>query len=189
MKNIIASGVLILLALMTMSTHKCNKNHIIKVDLKTVAESVNANATKAGETFEKTYTFKAGDEFKRKFGISPDAIMKFSVESFAVSFSQERCNDLASYSVVAQFPQLKPITVTNKCTFPSFNGSPAIIGFKRFNTQDPLYISVLDTDFALSIRQNKDIVITFKMVAHKDIPAGFGVVAALQATIEYDSGE
>ena len=191
MKNLFSSSLLILMALITMSNHKCpkSKGHTIVVALKSVAQSVNANATKAGETFEKTYTFKSGEEFQKRFGVSSSAIMSFTVESFSVAFSQERCSDLASYSVIAQFPKLKPITKSNTCTFPSFNGKPALVGFKRFNTQDPLAISVLDTNFALSIKNNEDIVITFKMVAAKDIPAGFGVSAELQANIEYDVEE
>jgi hypothetical protein len=191
MKNLFSSSILILCAVLTMSNHQCSKTseHTVGVSLTTIAEVINGNATKAGEVFEKTYTFKTGEEFQKKFGVSPADITTFSVESFNISFNEERCKDLESYTVDAQFAQIATITVSNTCTLPSFNGKPAIIGFKRFNTQDTRAIKILDTNFASYIKANKDIVIKVKMVAAKDLPAGFGLKAELQARIEYAVSE
>jgi hypothetical protein len=74
-------------------------------------------------------------------------------------------------------------------TFPDFNGKPAVVGFKRFNTQDTRAIKVLDTNFASYIKAGKDIIVTVKMVAAKDLPAGFGLKAEIQASVEYAVSE
>jgi hypothetical protein len=192
MKNIFSSSILILCAILTMSNHKCSKTsgHGITVSLTTNSQVVNPNVTKAGTAFEQSYTFKTGEEFQKKFGVSSGDITTFSFESFSIAFTdQARCADLESYTVEAQFAQIATISTSNTCTLPNFNGKPAIISFKRFNTQDTRAIKVLDTNFASYIKAGKDIVITVKMVAAKDLPAGFGLKAELQASIEYAVSE
>jgi hypothetical protein len=191
MKNIFSASLLIVCAFITMSNHQCSKTkgHAVTVSLTTANQIVNANVTKAGSAFEQSYTFKTGEEFQKKYGVSSGDITTFSIESFGIFFTDQRCADLASYTVEAQFAQVVSISKSNTCTLPDFNGKPAIIGFKRFNAQDTRAIKVLDTNFASYLKAGKDIVITIKVVAAKDLPAGFGLKAELQASIEYAVSE
>jgi hypothetical protein len=170
-----------------MSNHQCSKTkeHAVAVALTSTAQVVNTNITKAGTAFEQVYTMKMSADFEQKFGVSPKDILNFSVESFSICFTDQRCSDLESYKVEAIFAPVSTIATSNTCTLPNFNGKPAIIGFKRFNTQDTRAIKILDTNFASYIKAGNDIIIKVKMVAAKDLPAGFGLKAELQSSIEY----
>jgi hypothetical protein len=191
MKNLFSFKFVLFCTLLAVSNYQCTKStdRSVGVDLTTVASIVSSNVTKAGSTFEQTYTFKTGAEFQKRFGVPVSDITTFSVESFSVVFSDQRCNDLESYTVEAQFSQITSISKSNTCTFPDFNGKPTVIGFKRFDARDTRAIKVLDTNFASYLKAGKDIIITFKMVAAKDLPAGFGLKAELQAKIEYAVSE
>jgi hypothetical protein len=191
MKNLFSFKLLIFCTLVAVSNYQCAKStdRSVAVNLTTIAQIGNSNVTKAGSKIEQTYTFKTGADFQKKFGVSSNDITTFSIESFSIAFGDQRCSDLESYTVDVNFSQVTSIDKSNTCTFPDFNGKPTIIGFKRFDARDTRAIKVLDTNFASYLKAGKDITITVKMVAAKDLPAGFGLKGELQAKIEYAVSE
>lgn len=152
------------------------KGLFINLDLN--AETVNANPTKAGAIFSKTYSFDLSKEFKTRYNIDPSELEEFYVNTCVATFNQSNCLKLKSYSLVATFPEIGSKTSSNDCS------SATILSITPSNS-DAFSKAALSTNFAPAIKAGKPITVTFSMEAKEDIPGGFGAGAILSTRAIY----
>jgi hypothetical protein len=137
-------------------------------------QSLNANATKKGESFTKTYTLKIDSLFKDKFGFTDlSKLDRVNVNSFKVEFDQANCVKLDNYLVEANFPVFGKLT-NSDCNLATDFGQSTAFGK-----------SVKGTDFSKAIKNGESITVTFTMTAKEDIPAGVGVTINTEVYIQF----
>jgi hypothetical protein len=153
-----------------------SKGLFINFDLN--AETVNANPTKAGEVFSKTYSFDLAKEFKSRYNIDPSDLEEFYVNTCVATFNQSNCLKLKSYSLVANFPEIGSKTSSNDC-------STATIMSITPSNSDAFSKAATTTNFAPAIKAGKAITVTFNMEAKADIVGGFGAGVVLSTRAIY----
>jgi hypothetical protein len=152
-----------------------SKGLTIQLDAK--AEAVNANPTKAGEVFSKTYSFNLLTEFKTRYNIDPADLTELNINSLVVNFNQANCLKLKSFVVTANFPGAGAISSSDCSLATTIDISPT--------STDPRAKPILLTNFAPDIIAGKSIVITFQMEARDAIESGVGVSATLSTRAVY----
>jgi hypothetical protein len=173
MKNLLKIGVFALYALCMMLDVSCISGQI-KQSSKTVTQSLNANATKKGESYTKTYTLKLDSLFKTQTGITDlSKLTEFYVNSFEVEFDQANCAKLESYLVEANFPVFGKLT-NSDCKLATDFGESTAFGK-----------AVKNTNLAEAIKNGESITVTFTMKAKEDIPAGVGVTINTEVYIQF----
>jgi hypothetical protein len=151
------------------------KGIAIQMDVKT--ESINANATKAGEKFSKTVTLNLGEEFKSRYNIDPSALTELNVDLLTVTFDLANCLKLNSFRVSATFPGIGTVTENNCATANSFKIGPG--------STYPLNKAIISANFAPAIIAGQAITVTFDMEAREVIEAGSRVSATLSTRAIY----
>ena len=173
MKNLLKISVFALYALCMMLDVSCVPQDVrppILITYKTATRSVNANPTKANETFTKTYAVKLDSLFEAAArGIDINSLAGVFVADFTVSFNGDNCRKLESYSVEVDIPDIGKNTNTDCTKATDFTSLDTNFGKE-----------ILGKDFLPAIKAGKSITVNFSMKAKEDLPAGEGVTISME---------
>lgn len=186
MKNVLKTlvPVLIVVVFFSCRSEEFDPKSGLMIQLDIQQDIINSNATKANETFEKTYSFSLRDTFKKRYNIDPEKLDSFFVNALVVTFNQDRCKQLQTYEVSTEVPVLGSYTVKDICDLSLISGSPAIIAFTA-NSPLPFAQQVLKTNFADAVKKGQLFTIKFQATAKEDFANGFGVSITLATRANY----
>jgi hypothetical protein len=185
-------GVFFLLLLSTISA--CRSKEFdpatgIVVQLDVQAELFASNASKLGETFEKSYTYDLRAEFKNRYNIDLDTVEAesfiFKITELDATFDQDRCKDI-DYTITTDVPIIGTKAFSNLCDGTLIGGKPAAL---RLNATTAAVLPygklLLDTNFGPAILKGGKLIVTFKMKPKVDFATGLGGSVYLYSTATF----
>jgi hypothetical protein len=189
MKNLIkCCGLLLFLAFSSCRSEDYDPAKGIYIQFDLQVELINNNAMKKGEVFERTKSINLRDTFKNRYNINPDKLDSFFVSYVLVSFNQDSCNKLDSYSFTTEYPVVGrltlPLSAATQCDLTTILGKPSVVELSA--TKSDFYSQTLvRTNLASYIKAGYAIPVSLRMVAKDAIGEGLGMFIRIDSRAYY----
>jgi hypothetical protein len=189
MKNLIkCCGLLLFLAFSSCRSEDYDTAKGIYIQFDLQVELINNNAMKKGEVFERTKSINLRDTFKNRYNINPDKLDSFFVSYVLVSFNQDSCNKLDSYSFTTEYPVVGrltlPLSAATQCDLTTILGKPSVVELSA--TKSDFYSQTLvRTNLASYIKAGYAIPVSLRMVAKDAIGEGLGMFIRIDSRAYY----
>jgi hypothetical protein len=189
MKNLIkCCGLLLFLAFSSCRSEIYDPAKGIYIQFDLQVELINNNAMKKGEVFERTKSINLRDTFKNRYNINPDKLDSFFVSYVLVSFNQDSCNKLDSYSFTTEYPVVGrltlPLSAATQCDLTTILGKPSVVELSA--TKSDFYSQTLvRTNLASYIKAGYAIPVSLRMVAKDAIGEGLGMFIRIDSRAYY----